>query len=72
MKKDNFLDDLEMAEILANKQLVKRLKKGSRDARTAQANRRTRLIREVAKLDPQQEKALAEENLPAKNDRNSR
>ncbi len=34
IRESTFLDDLEMAEILANEQLVERLKKGSRDAKT--------------------------------------
>jgi hypothetical protein len=34
IREQQFADDLEMAEILENQDLVKRLKKGSREART--------------------------------------
>ena len=34
IREQQFVDDLEMAEILENRDLVKRLKKGSREART--------------------------------------
>jgi predicted transcriptional regulator len=33
IREQQFVDDMEMAEILANKDLVKRIRKGSRDAR---------------------------------------
>ena len=34
IREQQFVDDLEMAEILENQDLVKRLKQGSREART--------------------------------------
>ena len=33
IREQQFVDDAEMAELLADKELVKRIKKGSRDAR---------------------------------------
>ncbi len=33
IRESQFVDDLELAEILANERLVKRIKRGSRDAR---------------------------------------
>ena len=35
IREQQFVDDAEMAEILANQNLVKRIKKGSRDARAS-------------------------------------
>jgi hypothetical protein len=40
IREDQFVDDLEMAEIRSNEDLVKRLKQGSRDAR----NRKGRFV----------------------------
>ncbi len=40
IKEQQFIDGLEMEEILSNKDLIKRIKKGSRDAR----NRKGRFV----------------------------